>query len=118
MNQEVPQPVNVAVRNGSQPHVTILQISGPLTIRNFFEFQDLTRSEKASVLIVDLSEVPLIDSAALGCLLGLHLSCTKNHRKYGIAGANERLKTMFIVCGIEGVLALFPGVAEAEAALA
>jgi anti-anti-sigma regulatory factor len=67
MNQDV-QTIKVAVRNGSKPHVTILEVSGPLTIRNFFEFQDLTRSEKAPVLIVDLSDVPLIDSAALGCL--------------------------------------------------
>jgi anti-anti-sigma factor len=116
MNQEA-QTVKVAVRNGSQPHVTILQVSGALTIRNFFEFQDLTRSEKAPVLIVDLSDVPFIDSAALGCLLGLHLSCMKSNRKYGIAGTNDRLNTMFTVCGIQGVLALFPSVAVAEAAL-
>src|SRR5690349_17735617 len=117
MNQEA-QTVQVAVRSGSKPPVTILQVSGPLTIRNFFEFQDLTRSEQAPVLIVDLSDVPFIDSAALGCLLGLHLSCGKSNRKYGIAGANDRLNSMFTVCGIEGILALFPGVAEAEAALA
>ena len=117
MNPEV-QAVKVAVRSGSQPHVTILQVSGPLTIRNFFEFQDLTRSERAPVLIVDLSDVSYIDSAALGSLLGLHLSCGKSNRKYGIAGANDRLKSMFTVCGIEGVLASFPTVAEAEAALA
>ena len=51
---------------------------GPLTIRNFFEFQDTARSNKAPLLIIDVGEVPFMDSVALGGVLGLHVSCEKN----------------------------------------
>ncbi len=118
MNHEPSQGVAIEIKPGSRPAATILKINGPLTIRNFFEFQDLTRSHKSPVLIVDLGEVPYIDSAALGSLLGLHVSCAKDNRKYGLANVSDRLKTMFTVCGVQDVLAVFPSVADAELTLA
>jgi len=122
MNNEASQAskadVEVEVQEGSRPHVTIIKVTGPLTIRNFFEFQDVSRNQKSQVLIIDLADVPYLDSAALGSLLGLHLSCTRGNRKYGLANVSERIKTMITVCGVQDVLTVFPSVTQAEAALA
>ena len=112
------QEVQVETFAGSRPGVTVLKVTGPLTIRNFFDFQAQTRSQKSPVLIIDLGQVPYLDSAALGSLLGVHVSCGKNNRKYGLVNVNDRLKTMFTVTGVADVLMTFPNVAEAEAALA
>ena len=110
--------VTVETFSGSRPGVTILKVSGPLTIRNFFDFQNLTRTQTAPVLLVDLGEVPFIDSAALGSLLGLHVSCGRNNRKYALVNPNDRLRTMFTVAGVSDVVVTFPSIAAAEAALA
>jgi anti-anti-sigma factor len=118
MKMEPSPEVSIETQAGSRPDVTIMKVSGPLTIRNFFEFQDATRSNKSPVLIIDMGEVPFLDSAALGSVLGLHVSCEKNKRKYGLVNVNARLQTMFTVCGVQDVLVTFPNLAEAEAALA
>jgi anti-anti-sigma factor len=118
MKIEASPEVRIETQTGSRPNVTVLKVSGPLTIRNFFEFQDATRSNQSPVLIIDLGEVPFLDSAALGSILGLHVSCERNKRKYGLVNVNARLQTMFTVCGVQDVLVTFSNVAEAEAALA
>ncbi|MDQ2710616.1 MAG: STAS domain-containing protein [Acidobacteriota bacterium] len=117
MSEEAIQSVTVESHPGSCAGVTVLKVVGPLTIRNFFEFQDLTRKDASPVLIVDLAAVPYMDSAALGSILGLHVSCGKHNRKYALINASDRLLTMFTVCGVRDVLVTFPNLAEAEAAL-
>lgn len=101
----------------SSTGVAILKVVGPLTIRNFFEFQDTARSSKAPLLIIDLGGVPFMDSAALGSVLGLHVSCEKNGRKYALVNVSARLETLFAVCGVKDVLVTFPTANEAMAEL-
>ena len=103
---------------GSREGVHILKVTGPLTIYNFFQFQDVTRSDKSPVLIIDMGEVPYMDSAALGSLLGVHVSCEKNNRKYAIVNLPERLRTMFSMAGVKDYLVVYPTVADAEKAFA
>jgi anti-anti-sigma factor len=117
MDNQAASEVGVESVPGSNSSVTVLRVNGPLTIRNFFEFQDRTRKETSPVLIIDLAGVPYMDSAALGSLLGVHVSCGKSNRKYGLINVNERLLTMFTVCGVRDVFVTFPSLAEAEAAL-
>jgi len=95
-----------------------LKVSGPLTIHNFFEFQDLSRKQAAPVLLIELSGVPYIDSAALGSLVGIHVSRGNAGKKYALVGANERLQSVFRIAGVSQFLVTFPSVAEAESALA
>lgn len=118
MKIEAAPEVRIEIQAGSRPDVTVLKVSGPLTIRNFFEFQDVARSNQSPVLIIDFVEVPYMDSAALGCVLGLHVSCERNKRKYALINVNSRLQTMFTVCGVQDLLVTFPTLAEAEPALA
>ena len=118
MKVEAAPEVRIEINTGSRPDVTVLKISGPLTIRNFFEFQDAARGNQSPVLIIDFAEVPFMDSAALGCVLGLHVSCERNKRKYALVNVNARLQTMFTVCGVQDVVVTFSTLAEAEAALA
>ncbi len=117
MKIETAPEVRIETQAGSRPDVTVLKVIGPLTIRNFFEFQDATRSNQSPVLVIDFGEVPYMDSAALGSVLGLHVSCERNKRKYGLINVNARLRTMFTVCGVQDVLVTFPSLADAEATL-
>lgn len=110
-------PVGVESLEGASPETVILKVTGPLTIHNFFEFQDLTRKQTARVLLIDLSGVPYIDSAALGCLVGVHVSRGSATKTYAIVGANERLQNLFRISAVSQFLVTFPTLAEAEATL-
>ena len=117
MDHHPTQAVKIETLPGSRPDVRIVQLSGPLTIHNFFEFQDLSRQKLPGALIVDLSGVAYIDSAALGCLIGIHLSREKSGEKYALVGVNERAKSLFNMCGVDKFFVTYPTVADAEAAL-
>ena len=112
------QEVKVEMLTGSREDIRVVKLSGPLTIHNFFDFQDLVRKERPRVLIVDLADVPYIDSAALGSLVGIHVSCEKDGRKYALVNANERLKNLFSVTGVNALLVTYTSLADAEAILA
>ena len=69
----------------------VFRLHGPLLLGNFFSFQSMIRSDQAPLLIVDLADVPYIDSAGIGCLVGAHVSRENSGRKLVIAGVSERL---------------------------
>ena len=96
----------------------ILKLTGPFTLSTVFDFQDSIRTHHPPLTIIDLTDVPYMDSAALGALLGLHVSCQKDHRRYGLVGVSDRLKTLFRVSGVHTILVTFPTLAEAETAMA
>jgi len=95
----------------------ILKLTGPFTLSTLFDFQDAMRTHHPPIIIVDLSEVPYMDSAALGSLLGLHVSCQQHSRRYALVGVSDRLMTVLRVSGVHAILVTFSSLAEAEAAL-
>jgi anti-anti-sigma factor len=102
--------------DGSLEGERILKLSGPFTLSTVFEFQDAMRTNHPPIMIVDLTDVPYMDSAALGSLMGLHVSCQQHSRRYALVGASDRLQTLFRVSGVNTILVCFPSLAEAEAA--
>jgi anti-sigma B factor antagonist len=95
----------------------ILKLTGPFTLSTMFEFQDVMRSNRPPITIIDLTDVPYMDSAALGSLMGLHVSCQQHSRHYALVGASDRLQTVFRVSGVGSILTIYGSVAEAETAL-
>ncbi|HEX4167149.1 MAG TPA: STAS domain-containing protein [Bryobacteraceae bacterium] len=112
------QDVNVESLAGSRDDIRIIKLRGPLMINNFFAFQDLARRQPLEhTLLIDLADVPYIDSAALGSLIGIHVSCERAGRKYALVGANARLKNLFTISGVDQFLVTYPTIAEAESGL-
>jgi anti-sigma B factor antagonist len=101
-----------------QGGVQLFKLSGPFTISTMFDFQQLVREHTAPVTLIDVAEVPYMDSAALGALLGFHVSCGREGRKYGLVAVSDRLKTLFQVAGVQGILVGYPTVEAAKAAVA
>src|SRR5271157_3381157 len=69
----------------------VFRLHGPLMLGNFFSFQSMVRSDQSHLLIVDVADVPYIDSAGIGCLVGAHVSRENAGRKLVVVGATERL---------------------------
>jgi anti-sigma B factor antagonist len=104
----------IEVAAGQAKGVRIMKLVGPFTLKNVFEFQTMVREDSSPVTIVDLTDAPYMDSAALGSLLGLHVSCHKDGRRYGLVGVSPRMETLFRVAGVDGLLISFQSVADAE----
>lgn len=103
---------------GSRAGVRIIRVAGAFTLKDVMEFQSIYRSASDSVTIVDLSESPYLDSAALGAVISVHTSSQRNGHKYAITGVNDRVKTLIEITGVADVLNLVPTNAEAEEKLA
>ena len=96
----------------------ILQVVGPLTLQNVFEFQARARKEAERAMIVDLTQAPYVDSAGLGAILGLFASCQRTQRGFAVTGASGRVQTLFQVAKADHILPVFETVEAAEAKLA
>ena len=68
----------------------VFRLHGPLLLGNFFSFQSMVRNDQSQLLIVDVSDVPYIDSAGIGCLVGAHVSRENSGRKLIVVGSSER----------------------------
>jgi len=113
------QQVQIETASGTRDDVRIIKVRGPLTIHNFFEFQDIARKQPSPrVLLIDLEDVPYVDSAALGSFVGIHVSCDQAGRKYALIGVTDRVKALFEMTGVAQFLVTRNSVAEAEADLA
>jgi anti-sigma B factor antagonist len=96
------------------PGTTVLRIHGPLLLGNFFPLQTMVRSDNAPVLILDVSDMPYIDSAGIGCLVGAHVSRENSGRKLILVGANDRLQTSLKVTKCDQLFTMAPTVQEAQ----
>jgi anti-sigma B factor antagonist len=92
---------------------TVLRIHGPLLLGNFFPLQNMVRSDSAPLLILDVSDMPYIDSAGIGCLVGAHVSRENSGRKLILVGANDRLQTSLKVTKVDQLFTISVTIEEA-----
>ncbi len=95
----------------------ILRLTGPLTLRTLFEFQDASRRENTKSVIVDIGGVPYMDSAGLGAVISIFASCQRTQRGFAIIGLSERIRTLFEVTHCDGLLPCFPDLDSADASM-
>lgn len=100
--------------NGSKDGTIILKLVGPLTLSNMFAFQAEFRAMKPPCLIIDMTGVPYMDSAGLGLLTNYFVSAQDDHRKFMVAGVNERVMSLLEMTKVDQVLQPFPSVEAAE----
>ncbi len=77
---------------GIKDSVRWLKLSGPLTLANLFAFQDLIRTNTENSLGLDVANVPYIDSAGIGALVGAYVRHQKNGHKVILSGVNDRVR--------------------------
>jgi anti-sigma B factor antagonist len=108
------QPLQIEEIPGSKQGVSVLCLSGPLTLMNVFGFQSKVRADKSQTLILDFTAVPLADSAGIGALVGAYVSRQKDGRTLGLVGVNQRIHQALEVTRVENFFKFFGTVAEAE----
>jgi len=106
---------NVEIRRtAGAGETTILRIHGPLTMATLFDFQSAVRQPDIKNTILDLAEVPYIDSAGLGVILSHWAHTQRVGHKFALAGIGERVRTLLDVTKVSGMLPSFATVEDAE----
>jgi anti-sigma B factor antagonist len=109
--------IQIVRSTGPRNGTVILQVKGSLNIHTVFDFQTAVRAETAPALIVDFRDVPFIDSAGLGALVGAYVAAQKSNRKLAFAGMNEQVKALMEMTRVSQLFPTFPTVQDAEAAI-
>jgi anti-sigma B factor antagonist len=94
----------------------ILRLKGPLLISNLFEFQSRVRANTCRVLILDLTEVPYIDSAGIGALVGAHVNHQKDGRTLALVGVAQRVGNSLKIAHVDAFFRFFDSVDAVESA--
>lgn len=94
--------------------VTVFRLKGPFTLTTMFAFQTELRDPSLKGVIIDLSGVPYMDSAALGVLLGQWSHAQHGGYRYELVGLSPRVHTIFEITHTDSVLPIYPAQTDAE----
>jgi anti-sigma B factor antagonist len=95
--------------------IAIIRLRGPLLLGNFFPLQTMVRADTSDLLIIDVTDMPYIDSAGIGCLVGAHVSRENSGRRLVLVGANDRLLSSLKVTKVDQLFSFAPSVEQARA---
>jgi anti-sigma B factor antagonist len=107
----------IAGRAGANAGVHILSVKGAITHATSSALQEAVSAASARGLIIDLTEVPSVDSMAVGALVRVYVSCTKGGRKLAFVGLNNRVRNVLQIVGVDPLFDIYQTFAEAESAL-
>jgi len=101
--------------------ITVVKPAGPIDVSQALDFRDLLGSlitgAEARVL-VDLSEVTLIDSSAIGVLVTAHRRADGAGAAFALAGASGPVARVFDLTRTNKLLKIYPTVDEGVQGLA
>jgi anti-anti-sigma factor len=110
------QRLTIEPLHGTSTDRHIYRLNGPLVLATMFAVQDILRSDCAST-ILDLTEVPYMDSAGLGVLTNAYISLQKHGRRFMLVGVNDRVQALLKVTRLESLFEVFASVEGAIEAL-
>jgi len=113
-----PDPLVIEDTPGSKPGQRILRLKGPLNISNLFDFQSLVRSDTSETLIIDFTNVPYIDSAGIGALVGAYVTHQKDGRSLLLVGVTERIHDALQVARVDQFFRFYDSLDALEQAIA
>ena len=95
----------------------VLSLHGPLTLENVPPFLNAVRRETTPTMILDLTDVPYMDSSGLGSLVSAYTSCLKAGRRVALTGVAPRVMKVFEITKTEPIFLMFPTLSDAIEAL-
>ena len=91
-----------------------LRLKGPLIMTTLFEFQSKVRTDKSRNLILDFTDVPYVDSAGIGALVGAYVT---HHRKgLFLVGVSDRVRAALQITHVEQFFRFFNSLEEIQSA--
>ena len=92
----------------------VLRLSGPLVMSTLFDFQAKVRANNLPTLIIDFTNVPYVDSAGIGALVGAYVTHQKDGRSLYLVGVSDRIHNALQVTRVDNFFRFFNTMAEVE----
>jgi len=99
---------------GATGSTVILRLKGPLTLSTLFHLQDSLRDTPSADTVIDVSEVPYIDSAGLGTILSHWAHTQRTGHKFAMTGISPRIGVLLEITKVNTVLPMFNTAEEAD----
>jgi anti-anti-sigma factor len=112
-----PETFRVVSQPSSRAGLQILVLKGAFTSGASAIFVDAVAAADAPRLILDLTDVPMVDSMAVGALVRAFVSCHKTGRKLALVGLNHRVHNVLHLTGIAPLFDTYESLSAAEAGL-
>jgi anti-anti-sigma factor len=119
-------PFSIERKEGKAPGTVIFRLSGPFTARDMFgsltpvalhnmlDFQSTPSEQPPAVNILDLTEVPYMDSTGLGMIVRHYVRCQGKGVRLIAAGLSPRVLELFKLTKVEAVFSMTGTVEEAD----
>lgn len=114
----MPDSLRIEDQPTALPGHRVLVLHGPLVLTTLFDFQDIVRADDTRSLIIDFTDVPYVDSAGVGALVGAYVTHQKNGRTLSLVGVSNRIHNALKVTRVENFFRFFDSVSAAEQASA
>lgn len=82
------------------------EVLGGTQVIEFSSLVEDALSSNPTKVIVDLSDVKVLNSSGLGMIVGAHTSCTKNNCKLVIAAPSEKILELFKITNLTQILTI------------
>jgi len=103
-----------------QSGVRVVHLHGPIDVSKAMELRDLLGAQIDSAsarVLLDLSDVTLIDSSGIGILVTAHRRADGQGARFALAGAAGTVARVFEMTRTNKLLSLYDNVEEGVAAL-
>jgi anti-sigma B factor antagonist len=107
------EPLHIEDLGGTHEGHRLLCLRGPLIISNLFQFQSIVRANTTGFLVLDLTQVPFVDSAGVGTLVGAYVTHDKG-RRLALVGVTERVRNTMRVAHVEQFFQFYETVKAAQ----
>ncbi len=119
-------PFTIERKEGKASGTVIFRLHGPFTARDMFgtlapvalhnllSFQSASSDPLPVLNILDLSDVPYMDSTGLGRIVGHFVHCRGKGVRMIAAGANARVLELFRMTKVDSVIPITATVEEAD----
>lgn len=101
---------------GATGSTTIVRLKGPLTLSTLFHLQDHLREIPDVDTVIDVSEVPYIDSAGLGTILSRWSHTQRKGHKFALTGVSPRIAVLLEITKVNTMIPMFTTAEDADLA--
>jgi anti-anti-sigma factor len=119
-------PFSIERKAGKAPGTLIFRLCGPFTARDMYgsltpaglremlDFQSTPGEQPPVVNILDLTDVPYMDSAGLGLVVGHYVSCHRKGVRMIAAGVSPRVRELFKMTRVDTTIPMTASVEDVD----
>src|ERR1700722_9101872 len=110
--------MEIVRESGATGTTAILRLQGPLTLSTLFLLQETLKAMGNVDTVIDVSEVPYIDSGGLGSILSHWAHTQRSGHKFALTGVSPRIGVLLEITKVNTVLPMFNTAEEADRSFA